>query len=110
MPEDGFRDVADADDLWDGEMEPRELDGREILLIRLGGRYHAYGGLCPHSGTPLADGRLDGTSLICGAHEWEFDARTGAGINPAAACLKRYEVRVDGGRVLVSPTATGKAG
>ena len=29
--------IADADDLWDGEMEPRELDGREILLIRLDG-------------------------------------------------------------------------
>ncbi len=91
-------------------MEPRELDGREILLIRLDGQYHAYDGLCPHSGTPLADGRLDGTSLTCSAHEWEFDARTGAGVNPAAACLKRYEVRVDGGRVLVSLTATRKAG
>lgn len=33
------------------------------------------------------------------AHEWEFDARTGRGINPASACLHRYLVQLDGMRI-----------
>jgi hypothetical protein len=59
VSEDGFRAIADADELWDGEMESYELDGKYI----------------------------------------------GLGINPRTACLKRYEVRVAGGRVLVGRTA-----
>ena len=101
-----FAAVADEGDLWDGEMESYDLDGHEVLLIRLDGVYHAYDGACPHQSTSLATGTLDGNLLTCSAHEWEFDARTGQGVNPRTACLRRREVRVTGGRVLVGRTAT----
>jgi toluene monooxygenase system ferredoxin subunit len=39
--------------------------------------------------------------LTCGAHEWQFDARTGRGVNPASACLHRYPVRLDGEQIFV---------
>ena len=102
MTDAGFCAIAAADDLWDGEMESYELDGREILLVRLDGEYHAYDGACPHQSTSLALGALDGSVLTCSAHEWEFDLRTGQGINPRTACLRRYDVRVADGQVLVS--------
>jgi toluene monooxygenase system ferredoxin subunit len=105
VTEAGFADIADEGDLWDGEMESYDLDGREILLIRLDGEYHAYDGACPHQSTSLSAGTLDGGLLTCSAHEWEFDARTGQGVNPRTACLRRREVRVTDGRVLVSRTA-----
>jgi toluene monooxygenase system ferredoxin subunit len=97
----GFAAVADEGDLWDGEMESYDLDGQEILLIRLDGEYHAYDGACPHQSTSLAAGMLNGGLLVCSAHEWEFDARTGQGVNPRTACLRRREVRLADGRVLV---------
>ena len=103
----GFAAVADEGDLWDGEMESYDLDGQEILLIRLDGQYHAYDGTCPHQSTSLAAGVLDGGLLTCSAHEWEFDARTGQGVNPRTACLRRREVLITGGRVLVSRERTG---
>jgi nitrite reductase/ring-hydroxylating ferredoxin subunit len=77
-----FTAIAGEDDLWDGEMESYDLDGREILLVRLDGEYHAYDGTCPHKSTALITGTLEGNLLTCGAHEWEFDARTGQGVNP----------------------------
>ena len=46
-------------------------------------------------------GALDGGVLTCGAHEWQFDARTGRGVNPASACLRRYPVRLDGEQIFV---------
>jgi toluene monooxygenase system ferredoxin subunit len=97
----GFAVVANEGDLWDGEMESFDVDGQEILLIRLEGEYHAYDGTCPHQSTSLSAGTLDAGVLTCSAHEWEFDARTGQGINPRIACLRRREVRIAGGRVLV---------
>src|SRR2546421_2168359 len=95
---DGFAEIADEDELWDGEMESYDVDGEEILLIRLDGRYVAYDGICPHQSSSLVEGRLEGNSLTCTAHEWVFDARTGQGINPHTVCLKRRDVRVAGGR------------
>jgi nitrite reductase/ring-hydroxylating ferredoxin subunit len=100
-----FVAVGNADELWDGEMESYELDGREILLVRLDGEYHAYDGRCPHQGTSLAEGTLDGDLLTCGGHEWAFNARTGQGVSPRTACLRRREVRIAEGRVLVSRKA-----
>jgi nitrite reductase/ring-hydroxylating ferredoxin subunit len=102
----GFVAIADTDELWDSEMGSYDLDGREILLIRLDGEYHAFDGSCPHQGTSLADGALEGGVLTCSAHEWEFDVRTGQGVNPRTACLKRHQVRIADGRVLVSRAAT----
>lgn len=105
MTEAEFAAIAADDDLWDGEMESYDLDGQEVLLIRLDGEYHAYDGTCPHQSTSLVQGTLNGNLLTCSSHEWEFDARTGQGVNPRTACLRRREVRVAGGRVLVSRTA-----
>lgn len=105
MNEPGYTIIADEDDLWDGDMECYDLDGTEVLLVRIDGTYHAYDGSCPHQGTSLADGRIEGGVLTCSAHEWEFDLRTGLGVNPATACLRRYDVLVADGKVLVGRTA-----
>jgi toluene monooxygenase system ferredoxin subunit len=97
----GYVCVVASDELWDGEMAAFAVDGEDVLLIRLDGEYHAYDGDCPHQSTPLVDGELQGTTLVCRAHEWSFDARTGNGINPAAARLRRHQVRVADGCVWV---------
>jgi toluene monooxygenase system ferredoxin subunit len=99
---DGFVSVADADDLWDGEMEAYDVDGREVLVVKIEGEYHAFDGTCPHQSVSLVEGRLDGATLTCRAHEWCFDARTGAGVNPSSACLVRHGVRVVDGEVQVT--------
>jgi len=39
--------------------------------------------------------------LTCQAHLWEYDARSGRGINPASARLTPVAVRVEEGNILV---------
>lgn len=103
MNDPDFVPVADAGDLWDGEMESYDLGGIDLLLVRVAGEYHAYHNSCPHQSASLVEGDLDGTTLTCRAHEWEFDLRTGAGINPRTAGLTRYPVQLIDGIVHVSP-------
>jgi toluene monooxygenase system ferredoxin subunit len=95
--------VATLDDLWEGEMTPVTVDGRPIVLINVAGDIYAYDDRCPHSGTPLSKGILDGAILTCSAHEWVFDSRLGQGINPATACLRRVAVQVEGEVISVRP-------
>lgn len=98
-----WHEVFHLDDLWEGELEAVEVEGRSVLLINLGdGEVVAYKNRCPHQEWPLSDGDLDERKLTCANHLWEFDVTTGKGINPANCSLVGYQVKVDGsGAILV---------
>jgi toluene monooxygenase system ferredoxin subunit len=72
-----------------------------ILLVRLGGQFPAYDGRCPHQGAALVEGELSGAVLTCHAHHWQFDAVTGAGINPRKSCLKRLHLEIVEGKIRI---------
>jgi toluene monooxygenase system ferredoxin subunit len=70
----------------------RSDDGFAILIVNVEGTVRAFQGLCPHQRNSLEDADFDGELITCPAHMWEFDARTGAGVNPTTACLAEYPV------------------
>ncbi len=90
-----------GDELWDGEMRRCDLGARGVLLVRLGGAVHAYEDRCAHLGVRLSDGQLEGCLVRCAAHHWEFDARSGQGINPRQAQLRPVPVAEYGGHIYV---------
>lgn len=96
-----FAKAAPLDAVPAGGMAGVVVGGRKVLLVRDGDAVRAYENRCAHLGLPLSDGRLEDGVLICGAHEWEYDAASGCGVNPASARLRRYEVRIEGGEVWV---------
>ena len=85
--------VDRLDALWDGEMRGYVVGGRKVLLVRLEGRVFAYEDRCSHLGVALSAGRLDAA--------YQYDARTGSGINPRSACLRAFSVAVEDGWVAV---------
>ena len=96
-----WRVVATLDDVWEGDLKAVEVEGVAVVLVNVGGEIRAYDDHCPHSGTQLSNGTLDGEVLTCPAHEWMFDCRVGQGINPARARLRPVPVRVEGETILV---------
>ncbi|MEN0137030.1 MAG: Rieske 2Fe-2S domain-containing protein [Rhodococcus sp. (in: high G+C Gram-positive bacteria)] len=94
--------VSHLDDLWEGEMEAVEVEGKPVLLINLDGEVLAYQNRCPHQEWPLNDGDLEDKKLTCAQHLWEFDVTTGKGINPSTCSLNGYRCKVeDNGDILV---------
>lgn len=78
-----------------------KLDGRQVVLFKSGTDIFACNNRCPHEGYPLAEGVLsDGCILTCNWHNWKFDLRSGATI-VGGDRLRRYPVKVYGGRVYV---------
>lgn len=96
-----FVRVASLADLWDGDMMPCEAQGQRILLVRLAGTVRAYEDRCAHLAVRLSEGTLDGHVLTCSAHHYQYDARTGQGINPRSICLTTFPVRIEGDEILV---------
>ena len=84
------------DDLWEGDMTAVSVDGVPVLLVNVDGEVRAYSNRCPHQASPLDEGDLDGETLTCAQHMWEFNAATGRGVNPDDARLVPYRCRVAG--------------
>lgn len=94
-----------ADELWIGEMRGLSLNGRRVLLLRTEDGYRAFEDRCAHLGVRLSEGTLAGCVLTCRAHHYQYDARTGHGINPKIVRLPRFPVEVRDGAVLVDVPA-----
>lgn len=100
-----FKAVTSARDFWPGEMRGVVVDGKRAFLVFLDDTIHAYQDQCVHQRVALSEGRLTGTTLVCSAHEWQYDACTGRGINPEGVQLARYAVEVIGEDVCVDVDA-----
>jgi len=83
------------DDVWEGEMVGVEVGDTKVLIVNLDGDLQAYTNVCPHQASALDEGDFDGETITCARHLWEFDARSGRGVNPADAALTRYPCKLD---------------
>jgi toluene monooxygenase system ferredoxin subunit len=87
--------AMELDELWEGDMAGVDVGGVKVLLVNVDGDVQAYQNSCPHQASALDEGEFDGGTITCWRHHWEFDARSGAGINPADCGLTRYPCTVD---------------
>jgi toluene monooxygenase system ferredoxin subunit len=97
-----WQTVMQVDEMWEGDLVSRQVNGVAVLLINIDGDVHAFLDRCPHAGTPLNLGSLEGRVLTCATHLWQFDVVDGgAGVNPKNCRLLSYPVRIEDGKVLV---------
>jgi nitrite reductase/ring-hydroxylating ferredoxin subunit len=104
-----YRSVAALDALWPGEMLAVEVDSVKVLLINFEGTVHAFENRCAHQAALLSNGRLEGNVLTCSVHHWCYDVRSGCGINPSSARLRRFATKIEEQRILVDVSDDGIA-
>ncbi len=96
-----FQKVASRADLPDGKAIVVEASGQKIAVFNSGGKLYAIGNTCKHRGGPLCEGDLDGTTVICPWHGWEYDITTGNNLDDPKISVGSYPVRVEGEDILV---------
>lgn len=105
-----WHDAFAESELWEGDITDVEIDGDDVLVVRLAGdRFKAYQAMCPHQEIALADGELDEDSLVltCPGHHWQFDLNSGSGINPTGCTLYEFPVEVVDNRVRIGVPQDG---
>jgi nitrite reductase/ring-hydroxylating ferredoxin subunit len=65
------------------------------------GRFYAVSALCPHEDGPLADGWLEGDTVVCPWHGFDFDVVTGMCRSSEGLSIGIYNTRVINGIVEV---------
>lgn len=76
---------------------------RTVAIADIGGTLHAVDDRCSHRGCSLAEGSVDGSSLVCPCHGAAFDLATGQALSgPATEALSVVAVREVDGSIEVS--------
>jgi nitrite reductase/ring-hydroxylating ferredoxin subunit len=97
-----FVRVASEADLPVGTSKEFEHQGRVVALFNAGGRIFAIDGICSHAGGPLSEGTIEGEVVTCPWHGWQFHLSTGQNVYNAKCKQQCYDVKVEGGDILVS--------
>lgn len=97
-----FVKMATLDELPIGSAKEVEFEDRVYAMFNVDGEISVIDGICPHQGGPLADGPVEGTTVTCPWHGWQFDVRTGK--SPLGPKIKQavFEVKIEGNDVLVA--------
>ncbi len=96
-----FVRVTGTGDVASGSGIVAEVNDKSIAIFNVDGTYYAIDNTCVHRGGPLGEGELEGDTVTCPWHGWQYNVKTGACINNPSATLKSYEVKVEGTDVKV---------
>jgi len=70
--------LANTKDLTDGTMKKYQVQGIDILIARIEGKYYAAQNKCPHFSGDLSKGKLEGTIVTCPRHGSQFNVTDGS--------------------------------
>ena len=73
----GFIEVAKISEIPAGMKKAVTVDGREIVVFNVGGKFYALPRKCTHMGGDLSAGILEGETVICPRHGAHFNVTTG---------------------------------
>ena len=111
-----FVTVGTVNDLASGAMKEVTVKGAPVLLAKIGDKFYATQGRCPHMGGILTKGTLEEAVVTCPRHKSQFNLTDGRvirwmqGSGLAAAIgktlksprgLKTYELRIENGNIQV---------
>jgi glycine betaine catabolism B len=110
LSEEDFVKVSDTKDIQPSHMKEVQVDGENICIVNVEGKYYAIGSICTHEGGPLADGTLKDYEVECPWHGSKFDVRTGEVKSPPASEPEpSYQVKVDGTNILIKKQGKSKS-
>ena len=97
-----FTPVASTDELAEGELKRVLVQEQPVLLVKLSGKVHAVGAVCPHYGAPLNEGSVVQNTIECPWHASRFALEDGRVVQgPACAAVPVYDCRIVNAQVQI---------
>jgi len=97
-----FLKTVAASEVPPGTAKAVSLNGKTVALVNTGVTYRALDNTCAHRGGPLGEGVVDGETLACPWHGWQYDVKTGECLTHPRAKVACYAVKQEGDDLLVA--------
>jgi toluene monooxygenase system ferredoxin subunit len=98
----GWKRLCPVVDVPAGGMKTFHVEGVGVLVVDLGDQLVAVQSLCPHESIPLDRGVVEGPTITCLEHLWQFDVRSGAPQGAATEGLRTFALRNEDGDLFVA--------
>lgn len=94
LAEISFRKICSVLDIEENAGKRFIINETEIAVFKSNGNIFALSNICPHQQTALIyDGFIEEGCVVCPAHSWKFDLRTG-NKKSGSRGLDSYEVKI----------------
>lgn len=94
--------VAKTNEIENGQARLVSIEGKEVAVFNVSGKFYAIENACTHRGGSLAEGEISEYQVTCPLHGATFDIRSGAATSPPASRgTPSYMVRVSGSDIEV---------
>ena len=94
--------VCSVAELPPGTHHVVDVDGAQVVVFNLEGRYYAIENVCTHDGGILTGGPIEGDQIVCPRHGARFCIKTGEALTPPAfESTATFPVRIENGEIQV---------
>ncbi len=97
--------IADWDALKDRKPAHARVGNVDLVVLRLGDEVSVLYGRCTHRNALLAEGHVEGETLNCALHGWDYHCRTGRSAIDEEEALQPFEAWLEDGSVWVDAEA-----
>ncbi|HST11663.1 MAG TPA: Rieske 2Fe-2S domain-containing protein [Terriglobales bacterium] len=108
-----FVEAARLDEIPVGTSTTVMVADKAVALFNVDGQIYAIDDICPHAGSSLGNGKLDGRIVTCRSHGMKIDVITGCFPASTGFAVASYPVMVVAGKIMVAlnslPVKTGGA-
>ncbi len=105
-PEGGWIDLGDPRDIPEGRaLVGAGAGGERIAVFRHNGALSALSNVCSHQSGPVGEGKVVMGLATCPWHGYQYRLEDGCSPPPFKERLRKYRVKIEGGRILVDPVA-----
>jgi len=91
--------VASEDEIPEGERKIIDVDGLSIGVFHHNGKWYGLRNSCLHRGGPVCTGKIEGDTITCPWHGFQYNLTDGSLLSDPSARLDIYPVTVSTGRV-----------
>jgi nitrite reductase/ring-hydroxylating ferredoxin subunit len=93
--------VAALNEFEPGQGKLVQMDGQDVALFNVHGTYYAMGAVCPHEAGPIHEGEVDGDTIICPWHGYDFNVKSGeCSVDPDLRVMT-FEVKTEGNDLFI---------
>ena len=97
-----FVKVATVSQVAPGTGMVATVNDKEVAVFNVDGTFHAIDNVCKHRGGPVGAGELDGDTVTCPWHGWQYNVKNGVCLTKEGVTVDKYEVRVEDGEVKIA--------
>ena len=91
--------IAKTSDIGEGAGKTFTIEGQTIAVFNKGGEIFAIEDTCKHKGGSLGEGELNGDTITCPLHGWQYNITNGECLMNPQVKMKSFPVKVENGEI-----------